>query len=297
MQRHGTHILAATAAVILAALGTAQASETFSWNPRAVKLDGSKFTADTLLLGDYDRIVLGSGGTTFTEAGYLPIEGFSLAGQPVTPAGFNDPSGKGWGAYVQYTGSGIQVPSQFGTPEAIYSRLNYRLIGYNGSTPFSVGAGAVGRNTNDLTILERGSLIAGQLTFVPFVPTPFDLTIEGSVAATLEEVKPQFAVGQVSGFDLSIVHPPSDYSFTSPTTIQVASTSGASATLQSSNGKVSETSLADLAEVQADPPSAVPEPASVLLLGMGLLGTGALRRKRGRRLAQGRLGPELACGG
>lgn len=232
-----------------AAAGASEASATFSWFPSAARLNGAALAADTLLLGDYDRIVLDSDGT-FTEAGYFPVESFSLAGQPVTPAGFNDPSGGGWGAYFRYGASGLQTASPYGTPQAAYARLDYEFVGYNGLATYGFdadGNAVVGGSLGQLTTLEAGSLVAGQATFVP--GSPAGPSIEGSLSLTLDQADPGFADGQSGDLVLDFVHPPGDYAFTSATTIRIAAGSGVIATVQ---------------------PAAVGEPASILLLGVGL---------------------------
>ena len=130
--------LAATA--LLAGASAARAADVLSW-PSGHDGKGSAFAADTLLLGDYAQIVTGSGGLTFTDTGYLPIEGFALNGKPVAAAGFNDPSGNGWGAFIRYTGTGTQTLSPYGFPAtATYTQLSYQVVAYDGLATFGFGA-------------------------------------------------------------------------------------------------------------------------------------------------------------
>lgn len=248
-------------AAVLVAAGAARAAEVFTWSPQAVGLNGASFTADTIRFADYDLVVQAPGGETFTEAGYLPIRGFSLAGQTVTAAGLDDPSGAGWGAYMRITGSGTAVPTPYGTPGARYDRLDYQIVGFNGLATYGFDAEGnvvVGGSFNDPVTLLAGSLISGDVAFVPTSAT--DLTIEGTVSATVDTLAPGFAAGRLDVLTLSIVHPPGEYSFTSPTTTRVAAESGTDGRFEAA--------------------TAVPEPASALLFGAGsLLGVGVARRR------------------
>jgi hypothetical protein len=148
----------------LASTGAAQAGEIFSWNPHAVKLNGTKFSADTMLLGDYSQVVMDLQKGTFTDSGYLPIQGFQLGGRDVTVAGFNQPNG--WGAYVHFDSSGKVTPTPDGL-SAEYDVLKYQIVGYNGVATFGTDpkTGAFVRGQlSQVTTLEQGSLISGSLT-------------------------------------------------------------------------------------------------------------------------------------
>ena len=266
----------AVAASALFALGAAAPAlaDPFTLNPHAAKLNGSKFTADTFVLSDYAQIKFAPTSattSTFVDTGYLPVIGFRLNGQPIQPTGYGAPDGGGWGAYIQYIGTGTQVVSPQGIPvSASYQTLSYNIVGYDGLATFGLaadGSATVGGAISDVATLDSGSLISGSLafTFPPGQPAP---TIVGQVQATLNEDKPQFIQANPGGLDVTFIHPPGEYFFTSATTLEIAGGTSSSATIVSSKGGSSDATVG------------LPEPASAGLLGLGLASLGWLRTRR-----------------
>lgn len=238
-------------------------------------LGTAPLTADALLLGDYAKITMSNDGTTFSDVGYLPVEGFSLGGGLLSPAGFAAPGGSGWGAYFQYAAAGTQTLSASGDPEtATYSQLSYQLVAYKGSAAFGFdadGNSVVSGAFLQSVVLGQGSLLDGRLAFVPASPT--SVGIEGGVATTFAPVAPYLATSEPAVLALGIDHPPSDWTFTSASALQIAAASGATATLEplltgTGSGEQSD---------PPDPPAPIPEPASVLVIGTALVGLGAGR--------------------
>ena len=227
--------------------GGARAGEVFAWAPRAAGLNGGLFVADAIHFADYDVIEQPPDGT-FSEIGYLPITGFSLGGEPVEAEGLNDPDGGGWGAYMRIEGSGTTGLSPSGTPASDYDVLDYEIVGFDGFATYGFDAEgdvAVEGEINDPVTLLAGSLIDAR---VDFVPSDGGFTIEGTVSLTVEEVAPLFAAGRLDVLDLTILHPPEDYSFTPPTTVRVAATSG------------TDGSFAAAASAEAADPAVLEEP-------------------------------------
>ena len=253
--------LYASALLFLGAAGPAAAGP-FTFTPGAAGLNGGTFAADTLVVNDNAQITFGNNGTTFADIGYLAVTGFQLNGQNVAAPNFQSADGTGWGAYISYSGTGTQVLSPGGLPTAAtFQQLTYSLIAYNGLATFGFaadGSATTGGAVRDVRIVDAGSLISGGISFT-FPPGQTAPSIVGQLTTSLTEVGGGLIQGQPTGLDVNFVHPPNEYAFTSPTTLQISGGSNASAVLT------------------------VPEPASAALLAAGLAAARLLGNRRSAR--------------
>lgn len=283
---------AAAVLIFASAFGSFQArgapapTQTFDWNPVPLGLDGKKFTADTISLSDFGQIVVNPVTGTFSEAGYLPILGFSLAGRSIRPTGFNDPTG--WGAFVRYQAAGTQALTPTGLV-ATYSSLSYSLVGFNGVATYGLdtltGVAYESGGTNQ-TLLGDGQLITGSLTLAPtaFVGgVPAQFAVSGTVQATIGDVPNPFSSNTLLGFTLNVVHPPGEVFPISRTVFEADGGSSSTASLLAGRGNSSHARTNSLLAVAAPAAVAVSEPASEMMLGVGVLSLIGLRQIRRRK--------------
>ncbi len=156
---------AVLALALAAACSTASALPSFTLDPSAVGLAGTRFTADNILISDYATVRFGAG-NTFRETGFLSISGAQLGGTTLLPGGLNG----GYGMYISFSGTGTVGagdPSLVGT-SGIFNTLTYTLYGYNGSASFGFDASNNPTETaSGEKILATGSLLSGTVSTSP----------------------------------------------------------------------------------------------------------------------------------
>jgi hypothetical protein len=128
----------------MAAIGACASSSAalpdFTFDPAAVGLAGTSFTADNLLISDYASIT--NTATGFTESGFLAITNAQLGAATFQPTGLTS----AYGLYISFSGTGTNTFSSGGFNGGTYDSLSYTLYGYNGPatfTPTSAPAPAV----------------------------------------------------------------------------------------------------------------------------------------------------------
>jgi hypothetical protein len=242
------------AATLTSAAHAAPTPAPFTWNPASAGLTGSAFTADTIDITGYVR----DDGTVSNRIEV--ITGFSLnGGSTFAPTGL----GSTYGLYFEAVDQGTRGPpphiltftSVALTLKADPGNLNGAVI----STPSSIGFTNTGSTGEaDDIVLATGSLVNGQLFL--------DLTagiLDGDISTTFVPAAGQAGFFQGgSGLVRGLASNPASL---------LTMTGG----ITNFNGFVGTYQF-------------VPEPASIALLGVGLLGVISISWRRSDRAAGGR---------